>query len=125
MSGDKLFLDTNIVLYLFSGDKTLETILNNKRLYISFVTQLELLSFKRLNKKEENALREFIDKCTVIDINNQIKETVIQLRRQYQSKLPDCIIMASSIYLDIPVFTADADFKKVEELNLLYYEKSV
>ncbi len=73
MSGDKLFLDTNVILYLFAGDKTLETILNKKQLYISFVTQLELLSFKKLNKKVENSLREFIDNCTVIDNNGQIK----------------------------------------------------
>ena len=123
MSGDKLFIDTNIVLYLFAGDETLVSILNNKNLYISFVTQLELLSFRKLSKKDENALREFIDQCTVIDINSRIKETTIEIRKQYQTKLPDSIIIASSIYLDIPLITADTDFKRVADLNLLYYEK--
>lgn len=123
MTGDKLFIDTNIVLYLFAGDQTLVSILNDKNLYISFVTQLELLSFRKLSKRDENALREFIDQCTVIDINSRIKETTIEIRKQYQTKLPDSIIIASSIYLDIPLITADADFKRVEDLNLLYYEK--
>jgi len=123
MSGNKLFIDTNIALYLLSGDQTLAKLLNNKNLYLSFVTQLELLGFKGITKKEEKLIREFIDQCTVIDINNRIKEKVIQLRKDYTVKLPDCIIMASSIYLDIPIITADTDFKKVEELDLLFYQK--
>lgn len=123
MSGNKLFIDTNIALYLLAGDKTLAKLLNEKNLYLSFVTQLELLGFKGITKKEEKAIRDFIDQCTVIDINNRIKEQVIQLRKDYQVKLPDCIIMASSIYLDVPIITADTDFKKVEELDLLFYQK--
>jgi len=30
--------------------------------------------------------------------------------------------MASSIYLDIPLITADIGFKKVNELNLVFYD---
>jgi predicted nucleic acid-binding protein len=123
MSGDKLFVDTNIVLYLLGGDETLATLLYEKELYISFITQLELLGFKELTKKEEKILIEFIDQCKVIEINNIIKQDVIRLRKQYNVKLPDCIIISSSMYLDIPLITADADFKKVKELDLLYYEK--
>jgi predicted nucleic acid-binding protein len=123
MSGNKLFIDTNIALYLLAGDKTLAKLLNEKNLYLSFVTQLELLGFKGIAKKEERTIRDFIDQCTVIDINNRIKEQVIELRKSYQVKLPDCIIMASSIYLDVPMITADSDFKKVKELDLLFYLK--
>jgi hypothetical protein len=124
MSGDKLFVDTNIVLYLLGGDETLATLLFEKELYISFITQLELLGFKELTKKEEKIVIEFIDQCKVIEINNIIKQDVIHLRKQYNLKLPDCIIIASSMYLNIPLITADADFKKVKELDLLYYEKT-
>ncbi len=124
MSGDKLFIDTNIAIYLLSGDETLAILLNDKNLYISFVTQLELLGFNNLIKKEEKMIQSFIDQCTVIDINSRIKDKVIELRKAYKIKLPDSIIIASSLYLDIPVITADKGFKKVEELNLLYYEKT-
>ena len=115
MSGNKLFIDTNIALYLLAGDETLAKLLNEKNLYLSFVTQLELLGYKGITKEEEKAVREFITQCTVIDINTSIKEQVVLLRKIYQVKLPDCIIMASSIYIDVPMITADADFKKVEE----------
>ena len=102
MSGNKLFVDTNIVLYLLDGDTTLATLLEGKNLYLSFVSQLELLGYDGLKKKEEAIVRQFIEQCTVVDINGGIKELVISIRREHRIKLPDCIIMASSIYMDIP-----------------------
>lgn len=123
MSGNKLFVDTNIILYLLSGDQTIAHLLNNKNIYLSFITQLELLGFKHLSKIEENAISELINQCTVIDINSPIKKEVIELRKKYNIKLPDSIIIATSIYLDLPLITADSDFKIVKELNLLHYQK--
>jgi len=68
-------------------------------------------------------IKEFINQCKIININNSIKEEVIRLRADYKTKLPDTIIMASSIYIDLPLVTADAGFKKAEdELNLVFYE---
>lgn len=43
MSGNNFLLDTNIVLYLLSGNTTVAEIIDGTQLYISFVTQLELL----------------------------------------------------------------------------------
>ena len=53
MNGNKLFLDTNIVLYLLNGDQTLATLLNNKQVYISIITELELLGYNGLTNEEE------------------------------------------------------------------------
>lgn len=125
MSGNKLFADTNIILYLLAGDKTLATLLEGKNLYISFITQLELLGFYGLKKKDEKIIREFIAECTVVDINNAIKQEVIELRKASKIKLPDCIIAASSIYMDIPLISADGYFKKIDTINLLHYQKTV
>jgi predicted nucleic acid-binding protein len=124
MNGNKLFIDTNIALYLLSGDETLSILLQDKQIYISFITQLELLGFKPLTDKEEKIIRAFIDQCTIVDINNSIKETTIELRKDYKVKLPDSIIMATSIYLGVPLLTSDIDFKKVVEIDLLYYENN-
>lgn len=122
MSGSNIFIDTNIALYLLAGDETLSLILNNKRIYISFITQLELLGFKKLSTKEEKIIQAFLKQCIIIDINNDIKEKTIALRKEYQVKLPDSIIMATSLNLNIPIITSDLDFKKVNELDLLLYE---
>jgi len=97
MSGDKLFLDTNIIVYFLSGDETLADLIDEKTVYISFVTQLELLSYSELTKSEENRIEEFLSKCVIIDINSEIKRHVISLRKFYKLKLPDSIIIASAL----------------------------
>jgi predicted nucleic acid-binding protein len=51
------------------------------------------------------------------------KNFVIDLRRRYHIKLPDSIIMATSLYLNIPIITADKDYSKVEEIDLIYFSK--
>ena len=123
MNGNKLFLDTNIILYLLQGDETLSELLNNKQFYISFITQLELLSFPGLTKKDIVIIESLLSECVIIDINTEIKTTTTNLRRKFKLKLPDCIIAATSLYLDIPLITADDDFKRIDDLNLLFYKK--
>lgn len=123
MSGTKIFADTNILLYLLNGDETLASFLEGKQIYVSFVTQLELLSYSKLKKTEQKIIDEMLNHCVIIDINSPIKIKTIELRRQYLTKLPDTIIMATSIYLGLPIITADDDFKKVKELTLIHYEK--
>lgn len=123
MSGNSIFLDTNIVLYLLSGDKTLIPLLEDKLLYISFITELELLSYKKLSRNDNTQIRKFLTKCIIIDINGSIKELTINFRKRFNLKLPDSIIAATAMYLDVPLITADNQFKSVKDINLLYYEK--
>jgi len=59
MNGNRIFLDTNIVLYLLNGDMTLANFLNGKNLCVSMITEIELLSFKGLNIKEEKVISNF------------------------------------------------------------------
>lgn len=115
-------MDTNVILYLLSGDQTLAELLNGKQTYLSFVTELELLSFGSLEEEEVLAIREFINDCTVINIPEKIKERTISIRQHYKLKLPDSIVAATSQYLKIPLLTADTDFKRVLEVNTIIYE---
>ncbi len=122
MNGGNLLVDTNICLYLLSGNETISEILDGNTLFISFITQLELLSYPTISEIDIIKIQNFIDDCIVIDLNEDIKESVIHLRRKYKIKLPDSIIAATCEYFDIPIFTADKGFKKIEELNILYYQ---
>jgi len=122
MNGNKLFLDTNIILYLLNGDKTLAELLNNKQLYISVITELELLAYKSITATEEKVINDFVTQCKVININNAVKQETIRLRKTYNTKLPDTIIIATALYLDLPLITSDAEFKKVDELTMIHYE---
>ncbi len=123
MNGNKLFLDTNIILYLLNGDETLAELLDQKQLYISVITELELLAYKGITTKEEKVILGFVSQCKVINLNNNVKQETIRVRKAYKTKLPDSIIIASALYLDLPLITSDVEFKKVEELALILYEK--
>ncbi len=50
MSGSNLIADTNIILYLFNGDERISEVLSGKQLYSSFITELEILSYKEISK---------------------------------------------------------------------------
>ncbi len=116
-------MDTNICLYLLAGNETVSEIVDGNTVFISFITQLELLSFHKLTSEEEQKIHSFIDDCIVIDLNEEIKKSVIALRKFYKLKLPDSIIAATSQYFDIPLISADKGLKKVEEINLLFYKE--
>jgi len=81
MSGSKLVLDTNIIIYLLSGDRTLADILHKKKVFISFISQLELLRYTELSGKEMTRIESFLNQCTIIDINQEIKDNVVRISR--------------------------------------------
>ena len=60
MNGNNLLLDSNIVLYLLSGEQTLVPLLEEKKLYVSFVTQLEVLGYRGITAIE---LKKSINFC--------------------------------------------------------------
>jgi predicted nucleic acid-binding protein len=122
MNGTNILLDTNIVLYLLNGEETLIPLLDEKNLFLSFITQLELLGNRHLKPKDILKIKQFISECTVIDITPAIKELVINIRQKYNLKLPDCIIIATSLWLNMPLITADHDFKKIDIADLIYFQ---
>ena len=124
MNGNKLFLDTNIILYLLNGDETLAEFLNGKQLYISVITELELLAYKGITKQEEKVVLDFISQCKIINITSVVKQETIRIRKSYNTKLPDSIIIATALYLDLPLITADIDFIQVDELILIHYKNN-
>jgi predicted nucleic acid-binding protein len=123
MNGNSVLLDTNIVLYFLNGEETLIPILEQKSLFLSFITQIELLGSKNIQPVDLIPIKSFIEECTVIDITPGIKETAIQVRKNYSLKLPDSIIMATSLWLNIPLITADKDFKKVTTADIIFFKQ--
>lgn len=122
MNGNELFIDTNIVLYLLNGDKTIANILDGKSIYISFITELELLGFKGLPYEQIPIIEDFLGDVNILGIDSDTKSIVISLRKKYSIKLPDAIIAASSIKVGLSILTADKGFGKIKELDSIIYE---
>lgn len=122
MSGNKYFLDTNIILYILSGNETLANHLHQKSLYASFISEIELLAYKGLTAKEEKSIRDFLSQFRIINIDEAIKRETIALRKEYNLKLPDCLIAATAISLQLTLVTADKQFRQIEHLLLELFE---
>jgi predicted nucleic acid-binding protein len=122
MSGTKLLIDTNIALYLLGGNQTIQAVLDKNTIFISFITQLELLGYKGITDLEKNQIKNFIKDCVIIDINDEIKIKTIEIKEKVTIKLPDAIIAATSIVFDLPLLSADKGLIKIENLNLILFE---
>jgi predicted nucleic acid-binding protein len=123
MNGSSLLLDTNIALYLLSGDRTIADLLHNKTIFISFITELELLGYTNLTLEEQKQVENFLAEAIIVDVNSEIKRIAITFWKSSKIKLPDAIIAASSTYLNIPLLTADKELAKLTGTTIILYEK--
>jgi len=121
MNGTRYLIDTNVAIYLLAGDQKIGELLDGNQIFISFISELELLSFRKLTAREISILKEFLDDVIIIDINKKIKDLTIGIRRSYELKLPDAIIAATAKFLDMPLMTADQQFKNIEDPQILLY----
>lgn len=123
MNGNNLFLDINIIIYFLSGDNTLTDLLEGKSIFISVITKLELLSFQEMSSRDQQRIEKFISECSVVDLNIDVQEAAIQIRKKYKLKLPDSIVVASAQYVDLPLISADKSLRSIKEGSIVYYEK--
>jgi len=99
VSGTAYLLDTNIVLYLLRGDKDIPSLIKGSDIYLSFITEMELLSFPKLSSLERAKIESLLNDVLILEFNSEIKRTAIRLRSKYHLGLPDSVIAASSLFL--------------------------
>jgi len=118
-----MLIDTNIALYLLTGDTTLRDLLHERSVSVSFITEMELLSYPSLSDEEHTSVRNFLADCVILDLNTPTKRQAIRFRRQHGLTLPDALIGATASVSGQPFLTADQDFRALEaSLSLLIYE---
>jgi predicted nucleic acid-binding protein len=117
---ETIVIDTNIVIKLFSGDKSSQDIIHQKFLLISFITEIELLSWPQLSESDYSILSSFLHDCFIIGFSQEIKNEVIHLRKNFAIKLPDAIIAATAITKSLPLFSSDDIFKRIPHLNFVH-----
>ncbi|HBH24195.1 MAG TPA: VapC toxin family PIN domain ribonuclease [Cytophagales bacterium] len=121
MNGNKVFVDTNILIYFLQGEQDVIDMISDKDLAISFITELELLSFPRIEDETEDLINQFLKECTIIDINRKIKDLTIGIRRKSKLMMPDSIVAATAYFMNLPLLTADKQFERLEEIDVVIY----
>jgi hypothetical protein len=109
-------VDTNAVGYLQNGDPTVIALLSNSQLFISELTEMELLCRSRQSKQQRLLTQDLIDDCVIVNLSAQVKAKAIQVRLATGMKLIDSIIAATAIVLDMPIITHDQGFERLGDL---------
>jgi predicted nucleic acid-binding protein len=115
MNGNSFLLDTNSIIYAINDN----LILPNYRYIVSVITEIELLSFSRLTKHEEQIIKEILANFEVVFINQNIKEKTIQIRKRYNLKLPDSLIVATALENSAKLVTSDKQLLNLDFLEIL------
>ena len=118
MNGNNIFADSNVLIYILNGTKNVEPYLDSFFI-ISYISEIEILGHKNLQANVKTKLKAMIDSCFIVEMNNHIKQRTIYLKQKYTIKTPDAIIAASAIEMSLPFLTADKDFKRIKELDLI------
>lgn len=124
MNGIEWLLDTNIVVGLLKGQIAAVALaeaqnLELARAAVSQITRMELLGFPGLSGEEEVAIRDFLQCCRILFIEEDIERQAVVLRRNGQCKLPDAIIAATAQVRELKLLTLDK--RLLEQLDRLGY----
>ncbi len=124
MSGNRLFFDTNAIIYLLKGEPRFSNInIENSRVFISVISIIEFLSYPNLTESEKWQFDKFCQEVEVIGFDyytdNSLIEKTIEIKQKYRMKLPDAIIAASAQISQSSIITADKELLKVSEIKII------
>jgi len=117
MNGDNIVIDTSLIINLFNGVGTIEPLITNRDLFVSIISEIEVLSFPNLSSQQKQLIKDFLSECFIVDIEPAIKDLTIEIRAKSKIKLPDAVIAATAIYYDMPLLTMDKGFNRIAELD--------
>jgi predicted nucleic acid-binding protein len=110
---------------LLNGDEVLSQLCDDSELCISIVSEMELKEYIPNDDEELSVIHRFLGELTILGLTDEITKITSALQTKYNMLLPDCLLAATAISNNCPLITADNQFKKVTELNLVFYELSV
>jgi len=120
VNGIDFFVDTNVLIYIMEGHRVVSDISKYSFSYgISIISEIELLGKKNISQHEIDVIRSLLNDCEIIGLNDTIKEIAISLKQKYSIKIPDAIIAATAKNFGLPLITADKDFEKIEEVDII------
>ncbi|PKP11848.1 MAG: VapC toxin family PIN domain ribonuclease [Bacteroidetes bacterium HGW-Bacteroidetes-4] len=106
MSGK--LVDTNVLIYLSKKKLKLEKIASPEdTLFISVITYMEVMGYAFNSNPEKALVEKLCSLFPTIDLNSEIVEQVIALRRNHKIKLPDAIILVSAAVHKLELLTAN------------------
>jgi predicted nucleic acid-binding protein len=113
---EKIVFDTVTMLRFLKnqdGSPDLQELFPDSDLFVSEITEFELLSYWNITQEEESNINRMLLDLVVIPLLPEIKQQGIIFRRITRCKTPDSIIAATAIVLGAALITHDTGFKKI------------
>ena len=88
---------------------------------ISVITKIELLAWNPENPEDMETRKQFLENIEVVQLDDDIVNCAIDIRKQTKIKLPDSLIAATALASSyVLISDNDKDFDKVDQLGLIY-----
>ena len=109
----RCLIDTNIVIYYFSGltdDENIHELLSDS-FNISIITKIEFLGWSQfvVDAQLHDKAKAFISNARIFGLTDEIVEKTIALRQQFKTKTPDAIIAATALVHGLEIATNNTD----------------
>jgi hypothetical protein len=87
---------------------------------LSIISKIEILAYNFPTKQSFEITKDFINSSLIYNLNGDIVETTIELRKNFRIKLPDAIIAATALVNNFELITRNTkDFKKIKSLKVM------
>lgn len=116
-------LDTNPIIYYLKGEEKAVSTLNkifeeNKPIYISAITEVELFGFPNLTEEESKQINEILETLSIIPLDSHIARIAGLLRRTYKLKIADAAVAATTMFTGTILVTRNInDFKNIPNFS--------
>jgi predicted nucleic acid-binding protein len=119
---ERVMLDTNAIISLLKGNSAIDSYLSSSDwIATSVISFIEFLSFVNLTPRDKQLFYKLVDRITIIPVSEQNKnwlESIAEIRKISNIKLPDAIIAATAIYNNAVLITNDKGFSKIPLLQI-------
>ncbi|MES2766826.1 MAG: type II toxin-antitoxin system VapC family toxin [Bacteroidota bacterium] len=112
MSGNKVVLDTNVIIFASKQKIDIERLLSiYDEVYISIISFMEVYGYNFSEESEKGLIDEMFNNLDIVEVHAAIAEQVIEYRKNTlrKIKLPDAIILATAKSLGADLITDDWD----------------
>jgi len=122
--GPEYLIDTNVIIDYLGNKMPASGIAIMRKVFevkpnISIITKIEVLGFTE-TAGHYQLLENFMNDVNVIGLSDTIANQTIYLRKLHKIKLPDAIIAATALELELTLVTRNTtDFKNISGIKIL------
>ena len=117
MSGKEALFDSNIFVYISQKKLDFDKLIQNYDFFhSSIISYMEVMGYNFTDSREKLIVENLFHEFNIINIDNEIAESVIEIRKKKKIKLPDAIVYATASCYGLDLITRNEnDFVNIDD----------